>query len=158
MTFTGEYPDDWPEIAQGVKEAAGWRCVRCGHPDPPRTDFGADRHSYRAGMHPCDDGCFGHERDGKQRVLTVHHFDNDKSNCAWWNLGALCQVCHLKTQAKIVMGQQYLWHHAWWFRVYVAGYYAHINGFELTREEVEAHMYEWLKLGQPHLSYEGTGP
>lgn len=27
-----DYPPDWDEIASAIKEAAGWRCIRCGHP------------------------------------------------------------------------------------------------------------------------------
>lgn len=31
------YPADWPVIARAVKEAAGWRCVRCDHPHDPKA-------------------------------------------------------------------------------------------------------------------------
>ena len=64
------YPDDWPEIAQEAKDAAGWHCIRCGH-----------RHEVDTGY-----------------VLTVHHIDMVKANCRWWNLVALCQRCHLNTR------------------------------------------------------------
>lgn len=93
---TGQYPPDWPEIAQIVKDVAGWRCVRCNHP-----------HDIPAG-----------------KMLTVHHFDMNKSNCAWWNLGALSQDCHLRIQAKVIMERPWFLEHSKWFRPYVAGYYA----------------------------------
>ncbi len=32
-----EYPPDWPAIASAVKNAAGWECIRCGHPNDQRT-------------------------------------------------------------------------------------------------------------------------
>ena len=88
-----EYPDDWPAIAKAVKDAAGWKCVRCGHP-----------HDVAAGY-----------------VLTVHHLDMDKANCEWWNLAALCQRCHLKIQARVSMAQGYLFEHAEWMKPYVEG-------------------------------------
>jgi hypothetical protein len=100
-----DYPPGWPAAAHAVKMAAGGRCVRCGH----RAESVSSRL-------PCDGGC--DERfhpDGlwldtplsaqrlrlrKQRILTVHHLDSDKENLAWWNLPALCQVCHLAIQGK----------------------------------------------------------
>ena len=65
------YPPDWPEIARAVKEAAGWRCLLCGHPHDPATGY----------------------------TLTVHHRDGAPSNCDPENLRALCQRCHLLAQA-----------------------------------------------------------
>lgn len=71
------YPADWPEIAQRVKDAAGWRCEHCGHP------------------HDLESG----------HVLTVHHLDGNPGNCDPANLVALCQRCHLYIQAWFVPGQ-----------------------------------------------------
>ena len=70
--FTGTYPDNWQEIAWAVKCREGWQCERCGA-----------------------------EHGSIPNVLTVHHLDNDKSNCANWNLAALCQRCHLHVQALL---------------------------------------------------------
>lgn len=90
-----DYPADWKDIAKGIKDRAGWCCVRCQHP-----------HDVEA-----------------RRVLTVHHLDGDKANCEWWNLVALCQVCHLVIQAKVNMGQMVLFPalHSEWFKPYLAG-------------------------------------
>ena len=126
MAFCGtnDYPPDWSAISRGVRDEAGDRCVRCGHPS-----------SVSAG-----------------RVLTVHHLDCDKSNCRWWNLAALCQRCHLQVQAKVRMDQTYLYPHTEWFKPYVAGYYAFtVLGEDLTREEVMARLDELLAVGQPWL-------
>lgn len=90
------YPDNWKEIATAVKDAADWRCVRCGH-----------RHDPQAGY-----------------TLTVHHLDIDPSNCAWWNIPALCQRCHLTIQSKVVMEREYMFPHSEWFKPYVYAYYA----------------------------------
>lgn len=119
--FIGEYPENWGEIAEAVKEKAGRRCVRCGSPSV------------------------------RGRVLTVHHFDNNKSNCAWWNLGALDQVCHLQIQGKVHLEQDYLFEHSSWFKPYAAGYYAHRLGMREDETFVRAHVNKYLKLGQPHL-------
>lgn len=116
----GEYPPDWQQIARSVKEAAGWRCVRCGHP-----------HDTPAGY-----------------MLGVHHLDGDKSNCRWWNLTALCQRCHLRIQAKVIMGRGWFLPHSEWFRPYVAGYYAHVHGQPDDPAYVLAHLDELLALGQ----------
>lgn len=135
--MSGQYPSDWNEIATQVKAAAGWRCVRCGHPhDTPNNP--AD----------CDDGC-DQEKHGpgprKQRVLTVHHLDGDKSNCRWWNLAALCQVCHLKIQAKVVMDRPWTPEHSEWFKPYAAGYYAwKYEGEEIDRDEADVRLSELL--------------
>lgn len=150
MKGRGEYPEDWDAIALAVKEAADWRCVRCGHPDSPAycEEYGRAR-----GHGPCDWACRGHHfLDGRRRVLTVHHLDGDKENCRWWNLPALCQVCHLQVQGKVKMDQAYLHPHTEWMRPYVAGYYAFaVLGEELTRRQVEGRLEELLRAGQPHL-------
>jgi len=67
------YPANWPEIALAVKEAAGWRCVPCGHPHDPEAGY----------------------------TLTVHHKDGDKANCTRENLIAACQRCHLRRQGRL---------------------------------------------------------
>ena len=115
----GEYPNDWPEIALRVKCKAEWRCVRCKRAHNPRTG----------------------------RVLTVHHLDNDRSNCRWWNIPALCQRCHLSIQARVVMERPWLFEHSDWFRPYAAGYYAHTAGFRDDRNYVLEHIEELLKRG-----------
>lgn len=117
---TGEYPADWPEIARQVKDAAGWSCVRCHHPH---------------------DTASGH-------MLTVHHWDLDKSNCAWWNLLSLCQRCHLSIQHRVDHRRPWVMApHSGWFRPYVAGFYAwkYLN-LDLSREEVEARLDDLLDL------------
>ena len=90
------YPDNWPEIAQQIKDAAGWKCVRCGHPHDPENGY----------------------------VLTCHHLDMDCQNNAWWNTPALCQRCHLHIQAKVILEQQLLptIKHSEWFISHVEGY------------------------------------
>jgi hypothetical protein len=84
----------------------------------------------------------------KQRVLTVHHLDGQKWNLRWWNLVALCQVCHLIIQAKVVMDRPWsMLEHSEWFKPYVAGFYAHKYLKEaICREEAEARMEELLAL------------
>jgi 5-methylcytosine-specific restriction endonuclease McrA len=115
-----KYPDNWKEISRRVKEAAEWKCVRCGHPHDPAS---------------------GH-------TLTTHHLDLDPGNNAWWNTLALCQRCHLSIQARVVLHRPYVMApHTPWFRPYVAGYYAKwYLGLDLTRDEVETRLVELLDL------------
>ena len=93
------------------------------------------------------DAAGGWKREAGWRVLTVHHADCDKSNVRWWNLLALCQVCHLTIQHKVVMERVWPHKHSEWFQPYVAGYYAWVYlGEDLTREETMARRDELLAL------------
>ena len=113
-----EYPDNWDAIAYEVKEKANWRCIRCSRRHETMTRY----------------------------VLTVHHFDGDKSNSAWWNLMALCQRCHLSVQNRVNPNQAYLLEHSEWIKPYVAGFYAKkYRGWDLSRAQVEE-QFEYLLL------------
>ena len=65
------YPDDWEERARLVKEAARWRCQRCG----------------KQRRRP------GEPIDTQKRTLTVAHVDHDPEN-ENARLTALCNPCH----------------------------------------------------------------
>lgn len=117
---TGEYPPDWPEISERVKVEANYHCIRCGHIDDAEAGF----------------------------MLTVHHLDLNKSNCVWWNLVALCQRCHLRIQAKVILERPWFLEHSAWFKPYVAGYYAHLYNLPDQRPIVEAHIDDLILLGQ----------
>lgn len=137
--FRGQYAEDQRAIHDRVREEAGNRCIRCFHPK-------GDRLSRRVA---CDDRCT-HPRDGKLRILTVHHLNGDKSDNRWWNLLALCQSCHLVIQAKVIPERPWLFEHTSWFIPYVCGFYAWYYGqLEITRVEAEADPERWLNLGQP---------
>lgn len=115
--FKGDYPAEWPAIAKACKDEAGWCCIRCTKP---------------------------HSVEGA-RVLTVHHFNGDKSNCAWWNLLALCQRCHLSFQSRVNPEVPYMFEHKEWLKPYVAGFYAwKYQGKLLTRAQVMEQLDELL--------------
>lgn len=93
------YPDNWPDIAKRIKDASNWLCERCKHPHEVETGY----------------------------VLTVHHLDGNKSNCADWNLVALCQRCHLRIQGRVKMDQGFfesLMPVSGWFKPHLEGYRA----------------------------------
>ena len=72
------YPKDWNEIAAKKKNAADWKCERCGKQcRKPGEPF--DTHS---------------------RTLTVHHIDGNPGNCFSENLVALCAGCHLAAHRR----------------------------------------------------------
>lgn len=123
----GEYPANWKEIAEKCKIEAGWKCIRCGWPHEPAT---------------------GH-------CLTVHHLDMNPGNCEWWNLAALCQVCHLHIQAKVNIHQPYMFEHSEWFKPFVAGYHAQLFGLPTDREYVMANLERLLHIGYGWLIYGG---
>jgi 5-methylcytosine-specific restriction endonuclease McrA len=115
--FTGQYADDGKAIRLRVRQEAGDKCIRCSHPNCAET----------------------------HHVLTVHHFDGNKANDAWWNLMALCQRCHLKVQGKVDPEIPYFLEHSEWAKPYIAGFYAHkYEGRMITREEAVARMDELL--------------
>lgn len=143
LDVRGRYPDDWPEISRRVRDEAGNRCVRCGHPEGDKVVAGIKSYAR------CDSSCT-HPRDWKLRALTVHHLDGDKANVRWWNLLALCQACHLHVQSIVVVERPWLFDHSPWFVPYVCGFYAHYYGeLEITRAEALADPERWLQMGQP---------
>ena len=117
--FRNDYNEDGKEKRREARERAGNRCIRCNSPSVP----------------------------GK--ILTTHHFDGDKSNDEWWNLLALCQVCHLKVQAKVDPEQPFMFEHSDWLKPYVSGFYAKkYEGKLITRDEAESRLAELLKYEQ----------
>lgn len=113
--FTNDYNPDGKAKRQQAREAAGNKCVRCGSPSVP----------------------------GK--ILTTHHFDGNKANDEWWNLLALCQVCHLQIQAKVDPEVPWFLEHSAWVKIYVAGFYAaKYEGRNITREEAVTRLDELL--------------
>lgn len=170
------YPRAWrdgdPAIKDLVRERAGHRCVRCGHPykvreSPPEwspcdeqcVHFGPFRHELEDGEWIVHDQAQGISPyifvrnniavEAHWRILTVHHLNNLKADCRWWNLVALCQRCHLEIQGRVVMHRAWPWDHTTWFRPYVAGFYASkYLGVDLTRAESEARLDELLHLGK----------
>lgn len=97
-----EYPSNWSELATALKERNNWKCERCRHP-----------HDYDSG-----------------HVLTVHHLDGNKANCADWNLAALCQRCHLAVQGRVKMDQLFFLEVlpvSGWFKPHYDGYLASRN-------------------------------
>lgn len=153
LEFKNDYiePAERKALHNAVRAAVGNRCIRCGHPEGDKLGHrGADGAWIHVPMQ-CTTDCT-HLRDGKLRILTVHHLDGDKANNRWWNLLALCQVCHLQVQARVIPERPWLFPHTAWFRVYVAGFYAWYYGQrEVTREEAMAEMDALLALGQPWL-------
>lgn len=136
MKHRGTYPPNWREIARQVKANVGHRCERCGHPDEPPWKTAQGRFipmwQSRTGSRqdvrsPCDERC-SHPPNSKQRMLTVHHLDNDKGNCERWNLAALCQVCHLVIQGRVKLEQFWMLPHSPWMLPHVEGYYASLEG------------------------------
>lgn len=162
-------------IKDTVRELAGNRCERCGHPYPPGVAAAYPRGEWT----PCDERCahpgplryhnpiappqpiseaardLSAESEGLRRgyfqaqwrILTVHHLNGVKWDCRWWNLAALCQRCHLEIQARVLMERVYPFEHSEWFKPHAAGWYAAAYlGEELTRDEVNARLDELLAL------------
>jgi len=147
-------------IKDQIRAAADHRCERCGHPYFGRK---RDQRISQAGQwSPCDDHCThdGPTRERQERgtyptviteaqwrILTVHHLNGVKWDCRWWNLVALCQVCHLTVQGRVRMEQVYPHPHSPWFQPHAAGYYASAYlGQDLSRDETMSRLEELLAL------------
>lgn len=89
-----QYPDNWKEIADRIKKAAGNKCERCGRVHDPQSGY----------------------------TLTVHHLVPIKSLVEDWNLAALCQRCHLHIQGVVNMFQDYMLPHSKWFIPHLEGF------------------------------------
>lgn len=176
------YPPEWDAVSLETKLEAGFRCVRCGHPNgwfsAPGNDHllasssFAHRHLahgasvprvyptpdggawIRHHLMPCDQLCTHDPDVADHRILTVHHLDGVKANLAWWNLAALCQIDHLSVQGRVILSQTYMHPHSRWFMPFAGGYYAAtvLGITDVTREEVESGMARFLSAGQPHLA------
>ncbi len=72
------YPANWSDLAQAAKEAAGWRCARCGQQQGALA-IGRNNQLYRI-------------------VLAACHLDHDPANPAP-RLAVYCQACHLRYDA-----------------------------------------------------------
>ena len=155
-----------------IREEAHHRCERCLHPYAKGEGEWSlcDERCRHAGpvqlmttegwvdAHPADGRAWGAavhaagQGRARYRILTVHHLDEDKANCRWWNLVSLCQRCHLRMQRQVVMDTPWHFEHTEWFKPYAAAFYAfkYLNE-DLTRSEVMARQDELLAL-----EYQGT--
>lgn len=169
--YAGQYPTDWERQSLEVKESAGWRCVRCHHPFAPDQGsplFCDDMCDTSRGIHrrveSGDDRANQHIGPRVKRINSrnaewlrainygVHHFDGDKSNSQWWNLLAMCNSCHLKTQSSVIPERPWILEHSEWAKPYVGGFYAWwFAKREPTRAEVERDTDLFLAIGQPWL-------
>ena len=66
-----DYSSDWPEVAEKIKKKNKYCCEICGHKHDPQNGY----------------------------CLTVHHLDRNTQNNEEYNLGSLCQRCHLRLEA-----------------------------------------------------------
>lgn len=78
------YPKNWDEISEQVKDEAGRKCEACGEPHSVKT----------------------------WHILTTHHLIPDTDLNERWNLMAICQRCNLRAEAKnkAIRKQLVIWH------------------------------------------------
>jgi hypothetical protein len=95
------YPLNWKEIADRIKDLAGWCCENCKRPHCPKEMYS----------------------------LSVHHIDGNPMNCDYTNLFALCQRCHLHWQAKYKAGQLPLLNLFDWINKRSFGFYSNIEDY-----------------------------
>lgn len=92
MALTLDYPDNWTESATTVKQAAGYRCNRCGLKCLPPTN--SYSHLYLSLRH--------------RLSAQVHHLDRNPAHNDRANLVCVCAGCHLRLHRhhpKTTLGQ-----------------------------------------------------
>jgi hypothetical protein len=163
--------DAFPPIKDIVRTEANHRCVRCLHP------YTKGQGEWSSCSEECAHGgpwrwrlpdseewttaekilvvpfpTFARAPDeglvqARWRILTVHHLNENKADCRWWNLASLCQRCHLTIQGKVKMDRPYEKPHTKWFLPYVAGFYAaKYLSEDITRDEAMDRLEELLAL------------
>jgi hypothetical protein len=168
----GQYAEDGKERRLKVREEAGHRCIRCHHPfetgkhgkgewspcDSQCVHGGPIRYGVEGGKTRISTAvdeankegvrallAVGFKVEAQWRILTVHHFDGDKANDAWWNTIALCQRCHLQIQCNVDPDIPFFLEHTEWAKPYVAGFYAFkYEGRMIDRDEAIRRMDELL--------------
>ena len=77
------YPNNWDEISARIRARAGDKCEQCGIPNksPRSSVYRKRRKTYTV-------------------FLTVAHLDHNPQNNSDDNLKCLCQLCHLRHDAK----------------------------------------------------------
>mgnify|MGYP000158461235 FL=1 len=80
MVLTSDYPDNWTQIATAIKQAAGYRCDRCGLKClPPAKSYSHLDRSLR-----------------RRLSAQVHHVDRNPAYSERINLVCVCSGCHLR--------------------------------------------------------------
>jgi len=130
--------------------------ARCVHFTPIRIEVAGDSTEIEEGEVGPQDYRLdrGVKVEARWRMLTVHHLTGcwgntteAKRDMRWWNLAALCQVCHLAIQGKVQMERAFIFEHSEWMKPYAAGWYAwKYEGREITREEAERDLDRLLAL------------
>lgn len=146
----GETPGEWSPCDDKCKHTGPYRVRETMREDEWKVFYGT-------GLPFPGEAMYEFGPDGRElqrwkyeahwRVLTVHHLDEDKGNCRWWNLVALCQRCHLRMQKAVIMDRPYHFEHSVWFQPYAAAFYAFkYLGEDLSRQETMERLDELLAL------------
>jgi 5-methylcytosine-specific restriction endonuclease McrA len=90
------YPDNWTEIATTVKQAAGYRCNRCGLKClPPNNSYRHLELSLRRKLSALLGETHAEETSARFHPQ-VHHLDGNPAQNNRSNLVCLCSGCHLR--------------------------------------------------------------
>lgn len=100
------YPANWDEIADQVKEAAGWVCQKCGKPcrRPGESTYDLalrlppfwTAHLFGLTLDASEEDFYDSQPMFGRFTLTVAHLNHLPGDCRFENLKALCSVCHLR--------------------------------------------------------------
>lgn len=96
------YPEDWDDIASGIKAEVNWCCEFCGRACPRPGEKAAD---FMERICTTDDlatcPLVAEYRQAPRRfLLTVAHLNHIPADCSRDNLKALCSPCHCRYDLK----------------------------------------------------------
>lgn len=96
------YPEDWDDIASGIKAEVNWCCEFCSRACPRRGETPADfmqRLCTTGDLETCP--LVAEYRKAPRRfLLTVAHLNHIPADCSRENLKALCAPCHCRYDLK----------------------------------------------------------
>jgi hypothetical protein len=96
MALTSDYPDDWTQIATAIKQAAGYRCDRCGLKClPPGNSYMHLDLSLRRRLSALLGETHAEETSARFHPQ-VHHLDRNPACNDRANLVCVCSGCHLR--------------------------------------------------------------
>lgn len=84
-----DYPKNWGEISEQIKDRDGWKCQECG------LQFPKDKRLSKTAISP----------NGKRQSFGVHHKDRDPMNCDPGNLISLCSACHCRAEWPLIRAE-----------------------------------------------------
>ena len=104
------YPEDWDDIASGIKAEVNWCCEFCGRACPRPGESPQDfmsRICTTCDLATCP-VVAEYRKSPRRYLLTVAHLNHIPADCDRANLKALCSPCHCRYDLKQMGRKRFL--------------------------------------------------